>query len=293
LTYAAYRIRTEGPLFWFTVLAERPWQLGTVEQVDSAAFLALMVLSTLLLWRRPFFWLTAFGQLALFAVLLLIDEGNARRFTLCSFYGVFLAAAAWHAAPRARNLLTTVALFAALAQVTATAVWARRPLGGEWEYILPFTAGQPWAMVPFAAVNAYLAIRADLDAGRAVVLLYNGDAYLENCTNPTGLLARLYLGLGPERFERDVIAFGESSGCINHSLPMHPIDAAPAVLAQLAGRPFVAYVFDHPADPPSFAPTLASVREELEARYALAWDQPVGGPSEGTFQRALATTPLH
>ena len=61
-----------------------------------------------------------------------------------------------------------------------------------------------------------------IEAGERLLLLYNFSCYLENITNPEGLLERLYLSLGHERFVRSVFVFG-SLPCRYSCLPIRPL----------------------------------------------------------------------
>lgn len=59
-------------------------------------------------------------------------------------------------------------------------------------------------------------------AGERLLLIYNFDCYVENMTNPVGVLERLYVWLGHERFVRSVFAFG-SEPCRYSCLPIRPL----------------------------------------------------------------------
>ena len=76
--------------------------------------------------------------------------------------------------------------------------------------------------VTFPHVDWARDLRQEVDAGHRLLLLYNLDCYPENFTNPSGVLERLYLGLGHERFVDSVFVFG-SRACRYCCLPIHPL----------------------------------------------------------------------
>jgi hypothetical protein len=90
-------------------------------------------------------------------------------------------------------------------------------------FTMPYMYGREGVgLVDFQAVDWSRQLRANVEAGERLLLVYNFDCYAENLTNPTGVLERLYLSLGHERFTRSVFVFGSES-CRYCCLPIRPL----------------------------------------------------------------------
>ena len=77
-------------------------------------------------------------------------------------------------------------------------------------------------LVNFPEVNWLHELRARVKGDERLLLVYNFDCYAENFTNPSGVLERLYLSLGHERFVHSVFVFGSKS-CRYSCLPIRPL----------------------------------------------------------------------
>jgi hypothetical protein len=126
---------------------------------------------------------------------------------------------------------------------------------------------------------------ADARAGRRLLLAYNFSSYQENATNPSAVPERLYLALGPERFDRDVAFFG-SARSRTELLPRPP-DGIDAFVDGIDDpERWVGGLAVHPNDGWD-DPNAERRRQEIDAllaslarRFTLRWDPPrADGPS--------------
>lgn len=263
----------EGLVAFLPAFASRVfWQA----QIDSPLFVGLGCLALPFVRRNR--WL-AWGSFALQATLILVLASNGldgvwpRRSLMllfCLLWGI--VAAYQDLGVRGRRILVVLLLGANLWQLAATARWAREPLvppGRDWGYSLPHVYSSVEQMVPLLSVDWYHALRADVDAGRKVLVLYDLSAYDENHTNPSGVLDRLYLHLGHRRFVQSVLVFGDTP-CRWNCLPIRPRHEAPGVVEGLGHAPdVVVHAFEHVADSPQFREEMAEVRRAIERHYAL------------------------
>ena len=75
-------------------------------------------------------------------------------------------------------------------------------------YPMPYTMSQADYLIPAPEVDWYLEMRSRVNAGEKLILIYNLSAYPENTTDPAGVLERLYLYLGHNRYRDSVFVFG-------------------------------------------------------------------------------------
>jgi hypothetical protein len=69
-------------------------------------------------------------------------------------------------------------------------------------------------------------LRAKVAAGEKLLLIYNFDAYPENTTDMAGVLERLYISLGHQKFVESIFVFGDTT-CRYACLPIQRIDDLP------------------------------------------------------------------
>lgn len=247
--------------------------------VDAAPFLLIAAVCALLIRRDRWFWWTIGAvQVGLVLSLGAIDPTLVwpRRFLLVSACGALAIAVLYRdSGLRGRRILAGLLVAANLWQVFDTARWAAAPLrqpGVGAGFPLPYTHSTADYSVPFAAVDWYLRLRDELAAGKKLVLLYNHYSYLENATNPTAILERLYLRLGHDGFARSVRVF--STGWRWNFLPLQRPEQA-AAFADSIGNPgeWVVYRVAHPHDDPAFRAEAQQVEDALQARFDLAVTQ--------------------
>ena len=176
-----------------------------------------------------------------------------------------------------RSLLLGLLLIGNVWQLSDTIRWSREPLrrpGAWFGFTLPFTYSKIDSMVHFNIVDWAMTMRADVEAGRRVILLYNLSSYYENRTNPVAVLERLYLGLGHRRFMRNVLVFGSVTKRWS-TFPVRPLSEIDSVIRDLddpAG--IVGYRFTHTMDYPAAKKETDQVLKALARRFEIIWDPP-------------------
>ena len=115
------------------------------------------------------------------------------------------------------------------------------------------------------------------------MLLYNLGCYSESFTNPVGVLERLYLGLGHERFVQSVFVFG-SERCRYSCLPIRP-QAEFSSFLQTLPRETAAYYDTECARTGGHGKDVTQQLALLRERFT-----GVDAPGGGRFQR-FALTP--
>jgi hypothetical protein len=94
---------------------------------------------------------------------------------------------------------------------------------GQGGFTLPFVRSSDGVgHVDYDSVRWARELRSRVEGGERLLLLYNLGCYPENITNPAGVLERLYLGLGHERFVQSIYVFG-SDPCRYSCLPIRPV----------------------------------------------------------------------
>jgi hypothetical protein len=163
-----------------------------------------------------------------------------RRLLTTSFYcltalAVFLAeASAAVGRQRLFRLALVTALFGGnLWQMADLWLFFRVPPAGRTQP-LPFTFSPDDYFVAAGATDMAREVRAQVDQGRAVVMLHNLNS--ETIADPEALLERVYVTTGHSRFERQVLAFGHRR-CRYDCLPIRPLEAVEQDVVALASAP--------------------------------------------------------
>lgn len=280
------------------------------QKPDIFVLLPLGLVAVLCMSRRiRWFWRAIVGFHWGLVCLLASNSGTLqgvtavwpRRILVLTFLSLAATLALTRESTRARRWLTVALLLGSLAQLGHTAWWASRPLDAdhaEWDFTLPYThtevpnGAHLDSKVAFFVTDWYVEMRKRLDHGGRVLLLYNLSSYDENATDPAGIPDRLLLHLGPERFARQVLIFGQRTVRWS-TLPIRPLRRF---------RPFVNGLRD-PKDVQGY--WLDDVRDhryewdaarlhrrgiktmihELEGRFEIIWEAPVKGPAHRTLKR--------
>jgi hypothetical protein len=151
------------------------------------------------------------------------DALRPRRFIAIEGYCLVAMACMFReASPSTRRALVGLLLFGNVWQAANLVHFVRTPQGNIGFPMPYMTSQEGVGVVTFADVDGSRALRMRIEAGERLLLLYNFSCYLENITNPEGLLERLYLSLGHERFVRSVFVFG-SLPCRYSCLPIRPL----------------------------------------------------------------------
>ncbi|MFI5183812.1 MAG: hypothetical protein ACHQNV_05405 [Vicinamibacteria bacterium] len=214
------------------------------------------------------------------AVVLLADMSGGdlfpRRYLTITYYAIVAVAVAWtHVLPASRLPFRKIVLAGLVAgnvwQWADLALFFQTPAAERVEP-LPFTQAPDYSVFPHE-VDFVRTVRAEIDAGREVVLLHNLSADHEDRGNPAGVLERLYLGLGHEGFERSILVFGSRHGRYSR-LPIRPLDAIRDDLRDLArGGPErlanVRVCFLRSEDSPRLLDENALVFAELRRRFSI------------------------
>lgn len=211
-----------------------------------------------------------------------------RRLLLLSFLCVAICGAAYRTG-RHRELIVSLLLVGSLWQLVDTIRWASVPLeheGKGWAFPLPYTYTAVDATrildcsVPFLLRDWYREMRARVDSGRKLLLIYNLSSYDENTTDPAGIIDRLYLHLGHERFVDSVLVFGEDR-VRWIELPIRRMADVEAVMADVDPEMVDGYYLFNPYDMQAW-PTAVKHQAEVSALvgalsrgFQFAWDAPV------------------
>jgi hypothetical protein len=140
--------------------------------------------------------------------------------------------------------------------------------------MLPFVHTRLDYMVSYLETDWYLELRRHAERGEKLLVLYNLSAIAENHTNPAGLLERLYLSLGHERFVESVYVFGSVSNRLT-DLPIRPLTAVRAFVRGLDDPgAIVGYEFQNVRDEGRFRSEMAGIKAALEARFRIEYAEP-------------------
>jgi hypothetical protein len=234
-----------------------------------------------------------------------------RRVLLLGFVALAACAAAFRrrAGGVARVAIVSILVLGNVGQAWMTARWAARPLDAdgapEYAYALPYTHTPLDPDVPVAKARAldsrvsFLLVRwhaemeAELRQGRKLLLIYNLTSFDENATDPAGIIDRLYLGLGPERFSESVFVFGRHR-IMTRELPIRPLETFGKFVDAIADSDvYRAYWVHHPKDDRDWA-VASRHREEvalmfttLGARFRLEWLASTHDPHGRALHRFL------
>lgn len=181
-------------------------------------------------FRRDRWFLLALllAQLTGFLLLAMSGAGfvRPRRFLLVSCYClVALASMYREASPLPRRALVALLLAGNVWQGMNLRQFVRTPFpSSDQAFTLPYVQSlEGVGLVAFPYVEWSRDLRARVEGGERLLLLYNFGCYHENFTNPAGVLERLYLSLGHERFAQSVFVFG-SVNCRYDCLPIRPLE---------------------------------------------------------------------
>jgi hypothetical protein len=254
----------------------------TIELKIDLPILPLAALAGLALMpaRQRWFWAALVAIHFTLVVLIGVNEGIllgpeavwSRRTLLFSFMCLATAVAAWRARPRTAWLIVGLLLVGSVWQLADTVRWSRRPLnpGDDSDFTLPFVTSSLDYDVQFLPVRWYLEMRDRVDSGMRVLVLYNLSAYDENATNPAGVLDRLYLHLGHQRFVDSVLVFGLQKQRLG-VLPIRSVSAIGATLRKVDLTRLVGYGLEHPGDAEASAQA-SQFRDEMTAELGALTD---------------------
>jgi hypothetical protein len=274
-------------------------------EVDLPVLLVAAVASVVVARRHRGFWTVMLVVHATLILLVAVNEGVllgplavwSRRTLLLSYLCVAAIIAVYRDRPPAMSAIIGLLLCGSLWQVVDTARWARRPLNpiDDRDFTLPFVTSAIDYDVPFLPVRWFQEMRDQIDGGKQVLLVYNLSASDESPTNPAGILERLYLHFGHQRFVDSVLVFG-SQVERNIVLPIRPMSTLGAVLDALDPTEVVGYRMEHPADAGTlesagrFRVESATILAEVMARFRFDIDGPVRRDGGG---RQLTRFVLH
>jgi hypothetical protein len=208
-------------------------------ELDSPVLWLLAVVCFAFLRRRRGLLLALFaGHLGLLLLLATFGAEKllTRRFLLVDFYALVTVATVFGESTGPRRALRPLIVLALLAgnvwQVIGLhAFYASSPSQRDRQ-TLPFVQARGDYVVHPELTAAAREVQAWVESGGGAVLLYGLSAYPENTTDPAGVLERLYVGLGHERFLSSVFVFG-AVRCRYDCLPVRPLDDAARVLEDL------------------------------------------------------------
>jgi hypothetical protein len=269
-----------------TRLIELGSRIFVERYLDIPVLFAVGILSVVFVKRHRLFWTSILTVEVGLVVLLALNTGILqgvgnvwpRRFLLVEFLCLAATAAAYHDRPGWwRRLVLGLLLAGNVWQLVDTWRWSRQPLDQEAkgnDFPLPFAHTTLDFVVPFGAVDFAHAIVREVMDGKKVILIYNLWSYEENMTNPAGVLERIYLALGHDRFMESVLVFGSQTVRYN-TFPVRPMTELEPFLQQMTEpERFVSYLRTHPSDGSAFRQEAAVVLGALARRWALA-EEPV------------------
>jgi hypothetical protein len=269
---------------------------------DLPVLLSCALIATLAARRERWFWGALLGVHLGLLFLLATNKGGLqglvavwpRRALLLQFVCVGTIVSTLRDGRSLRPLLLGLLVAGNAWQLADTMRWASHDLdlqhGGAF-YALPFvqtpinTGGVVLDSVvyPFA-VDWGRSLRQQVEQGKKLLLAYNLSSYDENATNPAGVIDRLYLELGHDRFLENVWVFGNQNVRWN-MLPIRPLDQFPAFAANLDPDAFVGEWLYHPHDDETewegakvHRAELQQMFDALKAHFDLEWSGPDRDP---------------
>jgi hypothetical protein len=185
---------------------------------------------SLLFFKRDRWFLLVLLLVQIGAVFMLATSGpgvmRPRRFILVSCYCLVCILSMYReAGPRPRRMIIGLLLIGTSWQVANLLHFIGVPLSSQVEgFSEPYVhSGEGVGLVLFPYVDWAEEMRSRVEAGEQLLLVYNFSCYGENTTNPVGVLERLYLALGHERFVRSMYVFG-SQTCRYSCLPIRRLE---------------------------------------------------------------------
>jgi hypothetical protein len=257
-----------------------------IEQyVDLPLLFVLGTAAAVLMRIHRWFWLGLLGAQVMLVVLLALNSGILqgvegvwpRRFLMVSFLCLVTTVALYREAksrPLAAGVLLGALLVGNAWQILDTLRWVRQPLDREgkgWDFPLPFTHNSLDSTVYFASVDWAREMRAEVERGKKVLLVYNLSSYEENATDPIAILERLYLQLGPERFSSSVFVHGSQTVRWNE-FPIRPLRDLEPFVERLDPGEFVGYHRQHPRDEAKFLSEAQTILDTIERYWRIVWD---------------------
>jgi hypothetical protein len=214
-----------------------------------------------------------------------------RRFVLVDGYALTLVALLVSEAAHGTRLVRGVAgvvvallVGGSLWQVGDLVRFVRTPFDRGPErsvFTMPYSHSQADYMVNLETVDWAEDLIARVERGERLLLVYNLDAYRENITDPSGVLERLYVRVGHDRFVDAVLVFGAHSCRQSACLPIRPMtDVAAALDALRAAGPEALRsltgfaVAPHPLDTTVFLDERQVLLDAIAAGFALHWQDP-------------------
>lgn len=177
-------------------------------------------------------------------ILMLSFEGlyafKSRRFLLVEFYNivVLLAVVKQWSGCIDKKRWVKFGSYALLIILISGSVWQFIDLGKytsvavhKRHHSLPYTSSADYNVQPqyIAAANHLYDM---INQGKRIILIYNYHTYQENTTDPGGMLERLYLKLGHEKFKDNILIFSDKFERYS-SVPIIPITEVHATLNDL------------------------------------------------------------
>jgi hypothetical protein len=250
-------------------------------QVELASFVALGLVCLLLVRRNRWLW---WSLAALHGGLIGLLALNAVEFVwprrIVVFLFLLLAAIVSVYVERGRTIrrvLLAALVVANVAQFANVVAWSRTPIVDptrDWGFTLPHVWTSVENMVPYLDVEWYEDMRARVDRGERLLLLYNLSAYEENYTNPSGVIERLYLHLGHARFVSNVFVFG-SVRCRWVCLPIRPLSEVSDFVAALQDPSSITgFKFTNEVDAEAYRQEIDGIERALESRFAIDYVEP-------------------
>lgn len=269
--------------------------------IDLPSVLVLGVIAALLVRTDGWLWRAVLGaQIGLVFVLALQREVLSvwpRRFTLVDFYAVATTVALgaeWMRTGRRRSFLAlglAIALAASWQLVDTIRFAQAAPAGGmNTSFTLPFVH----TTVDYQAWRSdsqwTRRMVEDVEAGKRLIIVYNLASYGENPTNPAAIFERLYVMLGPERYDATVHFFGQDWRW-NDTRARPPSEIEPFVESITRPDEWVGWYSVHVNDAWQNEPTdrrraeVDALLAALERRFVLRWDAAPPDDSGFTTQR--------
>ncbi|MGR3218664.1 MAG: PA14 domain-containing protein, partial [Candidatus Anammoxibacter sp.] len=283
--------------------------LFVLQRLDIPVLFITGIISLFFFKRDKWFLFVLFlAQVGL--VLLLAVKGSdmlrPRRFLMVECYCVVLVVCMFRESGMTKSFwriskigIVCLLIFGSVWQLLHLLHYVEKPVYTR-RHPMPFTYSQADYFVQSAEVNWCLEMRSRVDSGEKLILVYNLLAYPENSTDPAGVLERLYLYLGHDRFMRSVFVFGSKAdlgyklptGAVQSRyscVPVRPLheleDFLDGIRQDGVMRPemFTCYYLQHQHSDHKtvFASDAAMIFEEIRKRFAIKLES----PKEAKFMR--------
>lgn len=278
-------------------------------KIDLPSLLVLGVTSALLVKTDGWLWRALLVlQLGLVVVLALqrgVPAVMPRRFMLVDFCALAATVALFAELMRTGRrwplgVLVLAAVLGASWQLVDTIRFMRAGAVGTSlrHFSLPFVHSSVDYQASWTDAEWTRRMLADVDAGKRLVLAYNMSSYAEDPTNPSAIPERLYLSLGPERYETSVRFFGEAWRW-NHIRARPAAEIETFVESIDDPDEWVGWYSIHINDAWESPPAVRRRREvgallaALERRFVLRWEPPIADESSQTYRFTLGERPAY